>query len=558
MFKKLLGFTLGIALLAPASPVYADATQSSIDVLKGISFEQSTTQTTEEPLGWGLDFLDRPSDQNPFDSSYTYDSTGSGVTIYIIDDAVNPAISELSNISVQLVDVTPDKGTVNENSNCGTSHGTEIASIIAGKNIGIAKNVNLISVKAASCAEAGTGQLNYVAEAIEWVLINHDTSKTAIVNMSFGGVAENQEQRNAFETVLNEMTSKNLIPVAAAGNESADTCNFYPAAATKSIAVAALAVTNLGTTPRDSRVITAASYSNDGSCVDLWAPGTLISSQGGPNNYSSGTSMSAPVVSAALARILEANSLTGFTTIKNHLLTNNTTELNFTTSRPTTKKTIKITPAQAAPPIVSPPTTQPPTNTPPINTPPSDSVATEIINKPVVVVSKGKEITSTHTIVISSPIISIEAINMPSGFIMYYDLSKKALYFQGKNSNVQKLDAELIVIGDDGTKYTQNIKFLIREVNGKRIIKTEKTGKNKFSLVISNPDIGKKITVVNYNSKGKQIFKKTYTVKTNELGQYVSLKNKNQLRIGLTLPTSTVRTDVWIGGKKVYSKRTKR
>lgn len=549
MFKKIIGTLVGLALLFPSSPAYADSTDLSIKILKGISFEQSATQPTEEPLGWGLDFLDRESDTVFFDGTYRYDTTGSGITVYIIDDAINPSIPELSNVNVRIIDVTPDKGTNNENLSCGTSHGTEIASIIAGKNIGVAKNVNIVSVKAASCSEAGTGQLNYVAEAIQWILTNHDSNKTAIVNMSFGGMVDNQEQRNAFETLINQMISKNLIPVAAAGNDSMDTCNNYPAAATNSIAVAALEVPNLSTTPRNGRTVAAASYSNDGPCIDIWAPGTFISSQGGSNNYSSGTSMAAPVVTATIARILESNNLVGFETIKNHLLTNNSTELAFNTLRPSTKKVVKITPSQVEePPVISPPAVEPP----------SDAVSAEIINKPTVTASKGKEKTSEHSIVFEQQIISIEAINLPEGFIMTYDLNSNSVLFQGKNSNVQKHTAQIIALGVDGIKYIQDVKFLIKEVYGKRTIKTVKTGKNKFSLVISNPDVGKKITVVHYDSRGKQIFKKTYIVTKNELGQYLKLKNKNQLRIGLKIPTSTVRTDVWIGGKKVYSKRTKR
>lgn len=222
---------------------------------------------------------------------------------------------------------------------------------------------------------------------------------------------------------------------------------------------------------------------------------------------------------------------------------NNTTELIFSTTRPTTKKAVRIVPAQLEPPVF---------------TPPNESFAGEIINKPVIVAYKGQEITSNHAIVFPNTIISIEVINLPPGFMMYHNLDSKTLTFKGVNTTVQKTGAQLIIIRDDGTKYSQNVIFLIKEVTGKRTIKTKKTGKNKFSLVISNPDVGKKITVVNYNSKGKQIFKKTYTIKTNELGQHIGLKNNNQLRVGLTLPTSSVRTDVWIGGKKIYTKITNR
>src|SRR5262249_45557239 len=178
-----------------------------------------------------------------------------------------------------------------QNTNDCNGHGTHVAGTIGGATYGVAKNVRLHSVRVFSCEGKGTSALDIAA--VDWVTANH--IKPAVANMSLGGPAFQAED----DAVKNSIAA-GVTYVVAAGNETQDACNVTPARAPNTITVGA-------TTNSDSR----ASFSNYGTCVNIFAPGVGITSawfnSDSATNTIDGTSMATPHVAGVAALYLETN-----------------------------------------------------------------------------------------------------------------------------------------------------------------------------------------------------------------------------------------------------------
>jgi subtilisin family serine protease len=124
---------------------------------------------------------------------------------------------------------------------------------------------------------------------------HHQSGVPAVVNMSVG-----MSKSEAFNEAVRKLIADGMIVVAAAGNQNRDACLYSPASETTAISVGAIDKTELR-----------ASYSNYGTCVDIFAPGSdLVGAWVGPSNTyrsSSGTSNAAPIVSGIVATMLQKN-----------------------------------------------------------------------------------------------------------------------------------------------------------------------------------------------------------------------------------------------------------
>lgn len=252
---------------------------------------------TQNNATWGLDRIDQR--DRPTNTTYVYNATGSGVNAYIIDTGIRRTHSDFGGRAFVGYDAIGD----GQNSNDCNGHGTHVAGTVGGTTWGVAKSVNLYAVRVLNCS--GSGSNSGVIAGIDWVRNNH--VKPAVANMSLGGGAS-----SAVDTAVVNASNAGVTMVVAAGNSNANACNYSPARA-------ASAVTVGSTTSSDAR----SSFSNFGTCVDIFAPGSSITSawytSDSATNTISGTSMASPHVAGVAALYLEGNPTASASAVTNAL-----------------------------------------------------------------------------------------------------------------------------------------------------------------------------------------------------------------------------------------------
>ena len=269
--------------------------QRALDALRGnqnieyIEADQiMRANVTQSPVTWGLDRIDQRT--LPLSNSYTYTVTGAGVTAYIIDTGVRFSHNEFGGRAVSGFDAI-DGGSADD---C-NGHGTHVAGTVGGTLYGVAKAVNVVGVRVLNCRGSGTN--SQVIAGVDWVTGDHSAGERAVANMSLGGSAS-----NALDNAVRASIADGVTYAIAAGNSNRSACNQSPARVAEAITVGA-------TTKTDAR----SSFSNKGTCLDMFAPGSSIKSAWKTNdsatNVISGTSMAAPHVAGAAALQLQTAAL---------------------------------------------------------------------------------------------------------------------------------------------------------------------------------------------------------------------------------------------------------
>ena len=259
----------------------------------------SATQTNAT---WGLDRVDQR--DLPLNQTYNYDTTASSVHAYVIDTGLLGTHSQFTNRVGNGYDAMNDgRGTTDCN-----GHGTHVAGTVGGSTYGVAKGVTIHPVRVLGCD--GSGSFSGIVAGMDWVAQNH--VKPAVANMSLGGGA-NQSTDDA----VNRLHNAGVTVVVAAGNNNASACNYSPARAANAITVGS-------TTNTDAR----SSFSNYGSCLDIYGPGSNILSAWYTNttatNTISGTSMASPHVAGVAALYLANNPNATPTQVRNAIVNNAT------------------------------------------------------------------------------------------------------------------------------------------------------------------------------------------------------------------------------------------
>ncbi|HEU0299384.1 MAG TPA: S8 family serine peptidase, partial [Longimicrobium sp.] len=241
--------------------------------------------TTQTGATWGLDRVDQR--DLPLNAEYTYTRTGAGVTAYVIDSGILTSHTEFGGRATVGTDLVGD----GQNGQDCDGHGTHVAGTLGGATYGVAKEVNLVSVRVFDCF--GSSSFSIVIAAVDWVTAN--AAKPAVVNMSLGG-GYDVPTNEALQTSI----ASGLTYVVGAGNDESSACGYSPAGTVEAITVASSAMDD-----------TRSWFSNFGPCVDLFAPGSDITSAWWTSdtaiNTMSGTSMASPHVAGVAALYLEGN-----------------------------------------------------------------------------------------------------------------------------------------------------------------------------------------------------------------------------------------------------------
>ncbi|HUR73513.1 MAG TPA: S8 family peptidase, partial [Sporichthya sp.] len=251
-------------------------------------FEVHASATQSPAPSWGLDRIDQAA--LPLNGAYTYSATGAGVTAYVIDTGIRASHTEFGGrVASGYTAINDGRGT----DDC-AGHGTHVAGTIGGATYGVAKQVTLIPVRVLDCT--GSGSNSGVIAGIDWVTNRvGSVGGPSVANMSLGGAAS-----SALDSAVNNSINAGVSYAVAGGNDNADACTTSPARAPAAVTVGA-------STNTDVR----ASFSNYGTCLDLFAPGLDIRSSYYTSDTAtalmSGTSMATPHVAGVIATYLQTN-----------------------------------------------------------------------------------------------------------------------------------------------------------------------------------------------------------------------------------------------------------
>ncbi|ROP41148.1 S8 family serine peptidase [Saccharothrix texasensis] len=233
------------------------------------------------PPSWGLDRVDQR--DLPLNANYGYATTAGNVHAYIIDTGIRTTHADFGGRASFDANTTGD----GNNTDC-NGHGTHVAGTVGGAAHGVAKGVRLHGVKVLSCS--GSGTIAGVVAGVDWVTAN--AQKPAVANMSLGGGAN-----DALDEAVRRSIASGVTYAVASGNSNANACSYSPARVAEAITVNAA-------DSSDAR----ATFSNWGTCTDVFAPGVGITSTWSTSdtatNTISGTSMASPHVAGAAALVL--------------------------------------------------------------------------------------------------------------------------------------------------------------------------------------------------------------------------------------------------------------
>ncbi|OYX52826.1 MAG: hypothetical protein B7Y93_08700, partial [Micrococcales bacterium 32-70-13] len=302
-----------------------DVTETLTEVIEGVSAELSEEQAAElldspdvaaiyehQPLQltetqtdapWGLSRIDQVA--LPVDSSYTYPSSaGAGIPVYVVDTGVSANATQYQTRLLPGRNFAADRAIGTDTSDC-QGHGSHVAGIVGSTTYGVAKSATIVPVRVFECN--GYGDTNALFGALDWIA----TQPIGVVNLSLSVTTGTFAPLDDAVTAL--VNAGYVVVVAAGNNNGLNACNYSPGSAPSVLTVGA-------TTSTDQR----ASYSNIGPCIDLFAPGSLITSLSHTSSTAaevkSGTSMATPHVAGAAAVLWAMNSTSSSAAIQGQVV----------------------------------------------------------------------------------------------------------------------------------------------------------------------------------------------------------------------------------------------
>ncbi len=234
---------------------------------------------------WGLNRVDQRN--LPLNTTYVWDFMGSGVKVFILDTGIRTSHTNFGGRA------SWGKVCTGEAQSDGHGHGTHVAGTVGSTTWGVAKGVSLVAVKV--CTNSGSCPTSSITCGTDFVTQQKQASPSTpmVANMSLGGPAS-----TTIDNAVNSSINAGVFYAVAAGNSNANACNTSPARVANAYTVGS-------TTSTDAR----SSFSNFGSCLDVFAPGSSITSTWNTSNTAtntiSGTSMASPHAAGAAALVLE-------------------------------------------------------------------------------------------------------------------------------------------------------------------------------------------------------------------------------------------------------------
>ena len=258
------------------------------------------------PVGptWHLDRINQA--RLPLDGNSALGTlTGAGIDIYIVDTGTRATHEQLVGRVLPGIDIPTDNGSSKVNpatSDC-DGHGTHVAALAAGSSVGVASQARLISVRVLDCN--GDGEVADVVDALQWVRAHHRSGIAAIVNLSFG--VDLGDDGTSIDSEVQALIDEGVVVTVASGNGDAagrpiDACKIAPGDVPDALTVGAIGI-----------VDTVSYYSNNGPCVDLFAPGgdrfrgieSAWKDSDTDYEFDVGTSMASPLVAGYAALLAQ-------------------------------------------------------------------------------------------------------------------------------------------------------------------------------------------------------------------------------------------------------------
>jgi hypothetical protein len=234
---------------------------------------------------WNLDRIDQRVGRS---GGYEYAYSGQGVHVYVLDSGIQPGHPEFGGRASADYD-----GAGGSAWDC-LGHGTQVAGIIGSSTYGVAKQVRIHAIRVSGENCTNTPNIEALLNGIEWLIPNRQLP--AVANMSLQWITDSR-----VDAAINRLIDAGVTVVTIAGNAKEgfppeDACRYAPARVPRAITVGSISQNDVVST-----------FSNSGTCIDIFAPGESITTTNIYDGHTTtqGTSVAAPHVAGAAALYLQ-------------------------------------------------------------------------------------------------------------------------------------------------------------------------------------------------------------------------------------------------------------